>query len=364
MSWPGLQVRLEARLESFALDVRFETASNAVGIFGPSGSGKTSVLEAIAGWRRGLRGELSIGGRTLLDSAAGVDVAPEDRGVGYVPQDALLFPHWSVARNIDAGAERRGALDVAHRERVIAVLELGELLEREPTRLSGGERQRVALARALCSRPDLMLLDEPLVALDLALRRRVLADLARVREAFRVPLLFVSHDATEVQTLCDEVVVLERGRVVDQGAPARLFSGGRLEVTDFENVLRGLVDETTTSTARVEVAPGFGVQVPRAALEVGDTCVFGLRADDVLVSIQPPAGISARNVLPARVRDVAARGGDVFLQAALGARRDSELSLSVSLTESSRSELALEVGSEVYLVFKTQSCHLLARWSG
>jgi molybdate transport system ATP-binding protein len=196
-------------LADFTLDVSLETSRGATALYGPSGAGKTTLLELIAGIRRPRSGRIEMDGRVVCDG--GVWIPPRHRRVGYVPQDDALFPHLSVRQNVfygAAGAENAGD--------VIEVLEIGTLFDRRVQHLSGGERKRVALARALLTRPDLLLLDEPLAGVDLALRDRVLQYLVRVRDQLPVPTIYVTHHMQEVEAICEEIVVLERGRVVEQ----------------------------------------------------------------------------------------------------------------------------------------------------
>ena len=191
-------------LAHFDLDVSVEMPARTTALYGPSGSGKTSLLEVIAGLRAPRRGDVEIHGRVVND------VPPRKRRVGYVPQDDALFPHLSVRQNVTYG----GPIDRA----VIDVLEIAHLLERDVKRLSGGERKRVALARALLSRPEVLLLDEPLSGVGAELRARVLEYLVRVRDEFPIPMIYVTHDITEAGAICEEMVVMERGRVVERRA--------------------------------------------------------------------------------------------------------------------------------------------------
>jgi molybdate transport system ATP-binding protein len=199
------------RQGAFVLELHEQLAPGITALFGPSGSGKTTTLDAIAGLRRPGSGRIVIGGRTLFDTERRIDLRPHERHVGYVPQDTALFPHMNVRRNVLYGRRhgQRLELDV-----VVRMLEVGDLLERRVRDLSGGERQRVALARALMSAPDLLLLDEPLAAVDVERRRRILPYLVRVRDELRVPVIYVSHDRAEVDQLADRVIVLDNGRVV------------------------------------------------------------------------------------------------------------------------------------------------------
>lgn len=186
------------------LEVSVAIPARTTALYGPSGSGKTSLLEAIAGLRTPAAGRIELMERVVFDTS-GVFVPPRERRVGYVPQDDALFPHLSVRSNIVYGAPATS--EVRH---VVEVLEIGHLLERGVTRLSGGERKRVALARALLSRPEVLLLDEPLAGVGGELRARVLAYLVRVRDEFPIPMLYVTHELEEVNAICEEIVVLER----------------------------------------------------------------------------------------------------------------------------------------------------------
>ena len=206
----SLAVRdLTLRLPAFTLDVTLDLRARTTALYGPSGAGKTTLLELIAGLRTPTAGHIELNGRALF--ANGRSIPPRLRRIGYVPQDDALFPHLSVAQNLYYGARER-------RSDVVEVLELEPLLHRGVRRLSGGERKRVALARALLSEPDLLLLDEPLAGVDVALRARVLEYLARVLREVHVPAVYVTHHMDEVRAICEELVVLEQGRVTTREA--------------------------------------------------------------------------------------------------------------------------------------------------
>lgn len=217
------QVRLP--LDQFELEVDVEITQDVTALFGPSGAGKTTLLDLIAGLRRPASAWIELDGRVLTDTAARRLVPPRDRRIGYVPQDGALFPHLSVRGNLLFGRKREADPDHDFSlEQVVGVLDLEPFLDRRIGTLSGGEKQRVALGRALLSSPRLLLLDEPLAALDDDLKGRVLAYLRRVRDELKVPMLYVSHAREEVAALCQEVLILERGRITVRGEPRSLWS--------------------------------------------------------------------------------------------------------------------------------------------
>jgi molybdate transport system ATP-binding protein len=209
------------RQGDFRLEMRERVQTLVLALFGASGSGKTTALESIAGLRRPERGRIDVQGRTLYSSADGIDLPPRSRQIGYVPQDSVLFPHMNVRKNILYGADRGNGITLG---RVLEILEIEPLLDRRVASLSGGERQRVALARALMSSPRLILLDEPLAAVDLELRRRIVPCLRRIRDELGVPMVYVSHDAAEVRTIADRAIIFDRGAVVASGDPETVLT--------------------------------------------------------------------------------------------------------------------------------------------
>lgn len=208
------------RQGDFTLEVHERLSTGITALFGASGAGKTTVLDAIAGLRRPASGTIVVGSRVLFDSSRRISLPAHQRHVGYVPQDVALFPHMSVRRNVLYGRRPGQKLDLS---KVVSMLEIEGLLDRAVPQLSGGERQRVAVARALMSSPELLLLDEPLAAVDVERRRRILPYLERVRDRLGVPVIYVTHDATEVQRFAEHVIVLEDGSVVRSGRPAEVF---------------------------------------------------------------------------------------------------------------------------------------------
>jgi molybdate transport system ATP-binding protein len=375
-----VEIDLTLPLAPFTLAIAWSTDERALGVFGASGAGKTSFLEAIAGLRPRAEGRIRIGGRTWLDSGSGFRLPPEDRGVGYVPQDALLFPHRDVMGNILAGRRRarqgRGARIEPHR-----VLDLLELRGRERSpvaALSGGERQRVALGRALCAGPELLLLDEPLGGLDLPLRRRILPYLLRVGREFGVPAIVVTHDAAEVALLSREAIVLEGGRVAARGRPDDLFLGrallARRGAGSHTNILRGPVRSVTG--ASVVIDAGSGILVTAAApagLAPGQDAAVLVGAEELIVAVESPHGLSAQNVVPGVVRELIptfeeAAGG---LSGRLPSGESGSVAVTVdvpcsqaplvaAVTPQACARLGLASGRAVYLVWKTHACRALA----
>ena len=218
-------VQLGSGPGAFRLELPRTDVAQTLALFGPSGAGKTTTLDLVAGLRRPDAGTIRIGGRVLFDHARGIDLPPHARRIGYVPQDIALFPHLDVRRNVLYGAKsRRGARTAAERlAQVAGLLEIDGLLDRAVRDLSGGERQRAALARALMTEPDLLLLDEPLAALDSDLRGRIMPCLEAVRDVIGTPLIYVSHAADEVRRLAEWVIVLDNGRAAAAGPPAEVL---------------------------------------------------------------------------------------------------------------------------------------------
>jgi molybdate transport system ATP-binding protein len=213
-----LRVDVEKQLGEFSLSASFESEGRVTGLFGASGAGKSSLINMIAGLLRPDRGTIVIDGDVVDDTTAGIHVPTYRRRIGYVFQDARLFPHLNVAQNLDYGRRmNRLAADPAQHNRVVELLDIGALLDRRPGKLSGGERQRVALGRALLSKPRLLLLDEPLGALDEARKLEILPYLVRLRDEANIPMVYVSHDVAELRQLATQIVMLKQGRVTSFG---------------------------------------------------------------------------------------------------------------------------------------------------
>ena len=350
-----LDVAARHRFQGFALDAAFKAPAGVTALFGPSGSGKSTVLSVVAGLLRPLAGRVALDGAVLLDTAAGVMVPAERRRCGVVFQDARLLPHLSVASNLRYGA-RRAPRDAAgpNFEEVVALLDIATLLPRRPRGLSGGERQRVALGRALLSRPRLLLMDEPLAALDGPRKAEILPFLERLRDLARLPILYVTHDLAEVDRLADTLVLMEAGRVLAAGPVADiaartdlpLLSGRR----DAGAVLDCAVDAHDPGRGLTRLRfPGGVFVVPLRAEPAGARLRLRLRARDVAVAIRQPDGISSHNVLPAVVAGISPAGlHEVFATLQIG-----PTPVLARLTRDSVGALGLETGRTVFALVKS-----------
>jgi molybdate transport system ATP-binding protein len=355
-------LRCRIPLPGFELDIDAAFSARVTSIFGPSGSGKTTLLDAIAGLKKIASGEIEIAGKVLFSSERGINCSPQERRVGYVPQEGALFPHLSVKQNILFGAPRNGAGgngSASTMDHALDVLEIRSLLDRPVTRLSGGEIQRVALARAILSGPQLLLLDEPLAALDIGLKEKILPYLARVRDEFGLPIIYVTHNMTEVLTLADWVLMIRQGRLVAQGVPQEIFHSTTaitgMDEDEIENVFNVTLVELDSAGGRSKVRTDNGLDLFIPFLQQSPHRSFQVRlsADDILIGTQRPAGLSASNIIPGKVRKIESladqavvtiEAGDVFY---------------VRVTPGAISRLNLTEGSQLFLIIKARSFRLL-----
>lgn len=353
-----LSVDLHHDFGGFELNVRFEAPqSGATALFGPSGAGKSSILKAIAGLWRPQHCRIAFGDEVLTDTKQRIFVPPHKRRFALVFQDARLFPHLSVEKNLKYGWSRLARhIEGADFDHLISLLGLGHLLHRHPRSLSGGERQRVAIGRALLSRPRLMLLDEPLSALDQARRNEILSLLERLRDKDRTPMIYVSHMAEEVARLADEMVLLSHGARVAAGRAADLFA--RIDLFPFTGaedpgaVLTGIVADNDPMTKLSAIALDGGalhMLVPMAPRPTGTPVRLRIPARDVLIALQKPEGISANNVLSGRITEISPHGdGEADLAIACGGTV-----VLARLTAGSCNRLKLRVGTDVFAVVKS-----------
>jgi molybdate transport system ATP-binding protein len=328
-------------------------------IFGPSGSGKSTLLRALAGLERGATGRLSLGQDVWLDSARGLDVPAHRRPVGYMFQEARLFPHLSGLGNLRYAAKRaRRERQVVTFDEVVDALDLAPLLPRRPASLSGGERQRVALGRTLLTQPRLLLLDEPMSALDASRKMEILPYLEALHPRFGIPTLYVSHSVDEVALLADRILVLAGGRVTAMGRTAEILEN--LDPGPLAD-RRGAATVVATRVTRhdpeyhltwLDLAGQTLVVPKREHFEEGEEACVVIRARDVSLAIRRPEGVSIKNVLAGRVCEVREHQGSAFAEVwvDLGAHR-----LLARITRLSLHELELAVGSPVFALLKSVS---------
>ena len=348
-----LAVDVRQRLGAFTLQAAFESAGRLTAFFGPSGSGKTSLVNLVAGLGRPEAGRIAVDGRVLVDTERGIWVPAHRRRIGYVFQDARLFPHLTVGQNLGYGRFFRPRAErYADVGKVVELLGIGHLLARRPARLSGGERQRVAIGRALVASPTLLLMDEPLASLDEARKAEILPYVERLRDEGGVPIVYVSHSIAEVSRLATDVVVLAGGRVVASGGAAEVLAERDLLPPEDRDEAGALVE----LTLRGEDAWGLSVLVsaagtwrlPRVAAPVGSRVRVRVRARDVMLAVARPEGISALNVLPGVVAAVAEGAGtDALVTLDCGGER-----LLARVTRASVAALGLAPGRAVFAVVK------------
>ena len=357
---PVLSFRACVSLTAFTLEVDEDLELEGVtGIFGASGSGKSTLLRAIAGLIKPQRGRIAFRDRVLFDQDRGIDVPTHERQIGFLFQDGRLFSHLDVAGNLAFGERRRAASARRfERDDVLTALDLARLLPRRVDSLSGGERQRVALGRTLLASPDLLLLDEPLSALDRDRKREILPYLEEVIERFRMPTLFVSHDVDEIAQLADQVWVLSDGQLKTSGPTAEI-----LERLDLEP-LTGRFEAGVLIEARVvrhdprlhlTIADLHGDELAmpyREELAPGTPVRMRIRARDVAVATERPVGLSIRNVLAGEVIELVREPNTGAVETMIQLREDR---IRARLTLAAVEELGLEVGSSVFALIKSVS---------
>jgi molybdate transport system ATP-binding protein len=352
-----LRVAVSKRQGDFRLQVDFTAPTpGVVALFGRSGSGKTTLINIIAGLLEPDHGRVQLDDTVLLDTNAGLSVRVEQRGIGYVFQDARLFPHLTVSRNLRYGLARaRGRRELAGFDEIVTLLELRSLLPRRPHRLSGGERQRVALGRALLSQPRLLLLDEPLASLDVARREEVLPYLKLLRDRLRIPMVYVSHQLEEVLKLATHMVLMEGGQSLAQGTPSEvsLHPGlkAALGLDELGAVLEGIVQERAPDgMAHVQLAAGtLHARLPGA--QRGMRVRVQLLARDLILSTEAPHALSVRNALTGTVTELTSDDHEAMLvKVAVG-----NDTLLARVTQDAVQALKLQTGTPVWVLVKALS---------
>ncbi|MFT4743251.1 MAG: molybdate transport system ATP-binding protein [Yoonia sp.] len=339
-----ISVNVQKQLGDFRLDVAFDAPRGVTAIFGRSGSGKTTLINAIAGLVTPDSGRISLSDRVLFDSSR--SLPPRSRKLGLVFQDARLFPHLTVARNLTFGGRH-------DHDRIVDLLGLGPLLARKPADLSGGEKQRVALGRALMSNPDMLLLDEPLAALDAPRKAEILPYLEQLRDDFGMPMIYVSHAMSEVARLANYLVVLDAGKVVRAGPLAQVLSHPAsvplLGVRDAGAVITATVAGYDADDYLTRLTfDGGQISLPGHVGRVGQWVRVRIPAQDVILASQIPAQISARNILPVTITAIEdGRGPGVAIGLMAG-----QTPLLARITKASMRDMKLAVGAEIFAIIK------------
>jgi molybdate transport system ATP-binding protein len=341
----SLDARVQLGRGDFSLDLSLDAADgDTIGLLGPNGSGKSTTLRCLAGLDAPQTGRIDIAGVTVVDTTRGIDLPPEQRSVGFVFQDYLLFPHMSVLDNVAFGLRARGEARQSAETRArewLDRLEIGDLASRKPGRLSGGQAQRVALARALVIEPDLLLLDEPLAALDAGTRASVRSLLRRHLADFHGAVVMVTHDPMDAMVLADRVVVLEDGHAVQSGTPgdvARRPESAYVAQLVGVNMLRGHAHDGV-------VTLDSGGEIRIANVAISGPVIVALRPEAISVHLHHPEG-SARNVWQSRVSSLEARGDLVRLEV------EGPPALTAVITPAAVADLGLHEGADVWLTAK------------
>lgn len=347
----------------FTLDIEFDAPPEITILFGASGSGKSTTIKSIAGIIQPDSGRISVNGHTLFDSQQRINVPVRSRRVGLVFQGLALFPHLSALGNVefpiaDLSRRERRKLALGYMER----LGIKHTALRRPCDISGGEAQRVALARALASKPRLLLLDEPLSAIDEATKQEIITDLKMINRDLRLPIIYVTHNRDEAVSLGNHLVAYEHGRVAMAGEPLEIFQGPVKEsvarLTGVENVFEAVVVQRNTDAGTMTTLAQDGngscyLDIPLGRQNQGDPVKVAIRSGDILLATENLRSTSARNVLCGSINAIEERGDYSIVRVKGG------VTWAVSITRQAADELGLSNGQRIWLAIKTHSCHLL-----
>lgn len=350
-----MKISIKHRQGNFILDAAFQGAESGVtALYGPSGAGKTSIVNMVAGLQRPDAGRIAINGLCLFDSARHIDLPPEKRRIGYVFQDGRLLPHLSVRSNLTYGMHRT---PVGRRfvkfDPVVDLLGIGHLLDRRPSKLSGGEKQRVAIGRALLTSPAMLLMDEPLAALDAARKAEVLPFIMRLGQEFAIPILYVSHALDEILNLAARMVMMKEGRVLADGDLEELLSRSDLRPhfgpAESESVISTVVDDPEDAFGLTRLRFGDRIlKVLRIEAAKGEPVRVRISSRHVAIALAPPGRTSFLNIFPGEIREIVYDGGP-----SVDVRLDIGRSLWARITRQSLLELNLKPGQSVFALIKS-----------
>ncbi len=360
-----LDVRIRKQLGSgnahaLTIDVQMRVSGGVTVLFGSSGAGKTSILRAIAGVVNPDEGRISLGEKVYFDSSSGISLPMQQRQLGYVFQSHTLFPHMTAEQNALYGAKSDPPRSARDRVReLFEMLAIRDAAARYPHELSGGEQQRVALARALAADPLLMLLDEPLSAVDVAMRSRLLEEISAIQQKSGIPFLYVTHNPSEAVRLGNNMIVIDQGKIVQEGPPLEIFNAPKTapvaRIVGTENIFVGKTVRHQSEDGTTVVDTGLClIELPYNGMPIGSQVTVGVRSEDIIISREHLTQTSARNVLLGKIRSIITDLDKVEIVANCG------IDFKVSVTRAAVRKLGLEVGSDVYLLIKARAIHVLA----
>ena len=351
---PKIKLNFRKCLGNFTLAVNCTLERKVSAFLGASGSGKSTLLNCISGTLTPDEGEIAFGEEILYASASKINTPPEKRRFGYVFQEGYLFPHLTVAQNIRYGQPSPRKTSAA-----IDVLEISELLQRYPKELSGGQRQRVAIARALAMEPRMLLMDEPLASLDSALKDRIIPYLHHIKDAFDIPILYVTHTFSEAMALADEAFLIADGKIAASGEPHQLLTAPSAmpiaQLTGVENILflPVTLSDKTLGVTSLEIG-SQSLVIPYTEAEVGEVVPVAIRAEDIIISLEPELPISARNTLRGAIQGLDIKSERTWVSILVECHH-----LVVKITHEAREQMELGEGREVYCVIKASAINRL-----
>ncbi|QFT12676.1 molybdenum ABC transporter ATP-binding protein ModC [Vibrio sp. THAF190c] len=352
-----LILKYQQKLGETEFDVDLTLPSQGItAIFGRSGAGKTSLINAISGLKNPDRGQIKVSGKTLFDSARGIDLPVHKRQVGYVFQESRLFPHMKVSSNLKYGVKTP---DQKHFDQVVGLLSLEALLDRYPAKLSGGEKQRVAIGRALLSKPSILLMDEPLASLDLPRKREVMPFLENLSESVKIPIVYVTHSLNEILRLSNYLVILDQGKVLSAGQTEQVWASRAMRpwqsFSEQSSLFEAKIVDHNDDYALSKLALGdtTSLWVQQVDNPIDASVRLQIRANDVSLSLQQPQSTSIRNILPAIIRRVETQQhGHNKQSVAVELELESGCYLWATITLWALDELSLTIGQRVFAQIK------------
>ncbi|OEF23211.1 molybdenum ABC transporter ATP-binding protein ModC [Vibrio rumoiensis] len=351
-----IKLAFKQQLEQFMLDINVDIPQHGItAIFGRSGAGKTSIINAISGLNNPDSGKIIVGERALYDSNKNINIAIDKRKIGYVFQEARLFPHYKVKGNLLYGASRH--YDRNHFDQIVQLLDLSTLLDRYPVDLSGGEKQRCAIARALLSEPEMLLMDEPLASLDLPRKQEVMPFLEKLSQEINIPILYVTHSLEEILHLADHMLLIEDGQIKASGDIETMWRSTAFQPwqknSELSTLFKGMLTEHHPKYALsyVELARNIGVWMSGIQVKKGESLRVRIHASDVSITLSQAKDTSMRNIIPATIVELA-KVTDPTQPVSLRLSLGSGLSLWANITAWAYDDLQLKTGQKVFAQIK------------